>query len=92
MRYRQFADDIRAAYTGELPTSLHLIFYIEMPKSWSKKKRAEMLGKPHTSKPDFDNLAKAVCDALLAEDSVIWRCLVEKYWAETSSITIEPLV
>jgi Holliday junction resolvase RusA-like endonuclease len=92
MRYRAFADELRLKYREELPNSLTIRFYLAMPKSWSKKKRAEMNGKPHQQKPDFDNLAKAVCDALLEEDSVVWRCLVEKYWSTESAIEIEPLV
>lgn len=91
MRYRAFADELRLKYSEDLPDSIILRFYIAMPQSWSKKKKVEMLGKPHQQKPDFDNLAKSVCDALKKEDSVIWRCLVEKYWAAEGAIEIEPL-
>jgi Holliday junction resolvase RusA-like endonuclease len=91
MRYRAFADELRLKYSEDLPDSVLLRFYIKMPKSWSAKKQLEMNGKPHQQRPDFDNLAKSVCDALKEEDSVIWRCLVEKYWAEESAIDIEPL-
>ncbi len=43
-----------------------------MPKSWSKKKKAEMYLKPHQSTPDLDNLIKSVKDCLLKEDSGVW--------------------
>lgn len=89
MRYRAFADELRLKYPNELPLSLHLVFHMPMPKSWSKKKQAEMLGKPHQSKPDFDNLAKATVDALLKEDSTVYRCFTEKYWSQEGGITIE---
>jgi len=92
MRYRAFADELRLKYREELPCSVRLVFYLPMPKSWSKKKREAMVGQPHQQKPDFDNLAKSVCDALLVEDSVIWKCLVEKYWSDRGGIDIEPLV
>ena len=36
--------------------SLDVSFIMPMPKSWSKKKRAAMDGKPHTARPDIDNL------------------------------------
>lgn len=91
MRYRAFADELRLKYREDLPHSVHLVFHIQMPKSWSKKKRLSMDGQPHQQKPDFDNLAKAVCDALLPEDSVVYKCLVEKYWAEDAAIFINPL-
>lgn len=49
-------------YTGSL--SLEIIFYMPIPKSWSKKKQALAVGKHHTSRPDTDNLLKTVLDAL----------------------------
>jgi Holliday junction resolvase RusA-like endonuclease len=89
MRYRAFADELRLKYGKELPHSVELVFHMPMPKSWSKKKRELMLGKPHQQRPDWDNLSKAVCDALVKEDSVIWRCMATKLWAEEGSITIK---
>lgn len=60
-----------------------------MPKSWSNKKRAEMLGKPHQVKPDSDNYLKAFMDALCINDSYIYDARVQKYWAESGSIELE---
>ena len=65
-----------------------LIFYIPMAKSWSKKKREQMLGKPHKAKPDIDNLAKAFLDALLDEDSYVYSLSAEKYWSNEPSISV----
>mgnify|MGYP003679739853 FL=1 len=65
-----------------------LIFFLEMPKSWSKKKREKMLGKPHKSRPDIDNLAKAFLDGLLEEDSFVWSLSAEKYWSNKGSIIV----
>jgi Holliday junction resolvase RusA-like endonuclease len=65
-----------------------LIFYIPMPKSWSKKKREQMLGKPHKQRPDIDNLAKAFLDALLKEDSHVYSLSAEKYWSNEGSILV----
>ena len=47
-------------------------FYIPMPKSWSKKERDKMRGKPCKAKPDTDNLIKAFKDALTTDDARIW--------------------
>lgn len=52
----------------------------EMPKSWSKKKRLEMVHTVHEQKPDFDNIAKAVCDALHADDKCVSDGLSVKRW------------
>jgi len=46
------------------PLELEIIFVMPIPKSWSKKKREAIVGQPHTSKPDTDNLLKSVLDAL----------------------------
>lgn len=91
MRYRAFADELRLKYREDLPDDVHMTFYLPMPKSWSKKKRDLMRGQPHQQKPDFDNLAKSVADALREDDSTIWRCLVDKYWADEAAIDIRPL-
>lgn len=46
------------------PVRLRIVAYFPMPKSWSKRRRAEMDGKLHTSKPDGDNILKSLCDGL----------------------------
>lgn len=89
MRYRAFADELRLKYSEDLPVNLKLVFHIQMPKSWSKKKRAELVGMPHQQKPDIDNLIKSVLDSLLSDDACVWRCTAEKRWAEEGAIEIE---
>ncbi len=44
------------------PVELEIVFIFTKPKSWSKKKAQST--RLHTIKPDIDNLAKAVMDAL----------------------------
>ena len=89
--YRAFADELRLKYPHELPDRLRLIFFIEMPKSWSAKKRQAMVGAPHTQRPDTDNLTKAVKDVLCADDSHIWDEHATKIWGETPGIIIKQL-
>ena len=55
--------------TGPVHLAVYLQF--EMPKSWSKKKRSESQGILHGSKPDADNVLKAVEDALT--DCGVWN-------------------
>ena len=44
-------------------------FYMPFPKSYSKAKREQLAGKPHTIKPDVDNLIKAFLDSLFVKGS-----------------------
>ena len=52
------------------PISLTVKFLMPIPTSLSKKKQAALKLSPHTKKPDMDNLAKTVCDAL---NGVVWE-------------------
>lgn len=88
LRYYQYKAKLQSQANGfKVPDSFyHLVFYIPMPKSWSKRKKEEMNGKPHQQKPDKDNLEKAFLDALCSEDSYIWDGRVTKIWAYEGKI------
>ena len=60
-----------------------LIFHVQMPKSWSKKKKEAMNGKPHRQTPDLDNLLKAFQDALCTEDKHVYAIAagLGKFWS-----------
>lgn len=91
LKYWAFCNELKlqANQLSYIPgDKVSLVFYIPMAKSWSKKKRELMLGKPHKQKPDIDNLAKAFLDALLIEDSHVWSLTAEKYWANEGSIMV----
>ena len=90
IRYRQFCDEVRSAGV-ELPESGAVVsFILPMPKSWSKKKRAKFNGTAHQTKPDLDNLLKALSDAIHDEDCRIWHYgEIKKCWGETGYIIIE---
>ena len=66
----------------------HVTFILPMPRSWSKKKKATMDGKPHMSRPDLSNLLKALEDAIYQEDSVIYDVHIEKRWGIEGKILI----
>ena len=70
--YWTFKDQVRESglVLAEEPT---MVFEMPMPTSWSKKKKAEMEGRPHQQKPDADNLAKALMDAACNDDAYIWH-------------------
>lgn len=88
MRYRAFCDEVRLNNIPFPEAGGHITFILPMPQSWSKKKREQFNGKPHQSKPDFDNLIKALSDAIFADDAHIWDCRVTKLWGEKGQIII----
>ena len=92
VRYRAFADELRilAAQNNYIVKNpLSVTFVLPMPKSWSKKKKLEMDGKPHTQTPDLDNLLKAFQDVLLKDDSGVHTYKnVRKIWGIEGLIII----
>jgi len=64
-------------------------FFMPMPASWSKKKKARMNFEPKQSMPDLSNLIKAMEDSLLAQDNIIWDYRVSKYWYDSTKGFIE---
>ena len=60
--------------------------------SWSAKKRAENLHRPHTQKPDMDNCLKAVLDGLnrvaFADDSQVSQITCRKVWGVTEQTVV----
>ncbi len=66
-------------------------FYVPMPRSWRKKKRAEMLYTEHQSTPDLDNFLKQLFDCVMprknrmkrekgADDRKIFSYTAFKVW------------
>lgn len=54
------------------PVVLVLDIALPVPQSWSKKRQAAALADitPPTTKPDCDNVLKAICDAA---NNIVWR-------------------
>ncbi len=69
----------------------------EPAASWSKKKTADHLNRPHVQRPDIDNVAKAICDGLnriaFADDGQIAQMDVKKVWGPVAKtvVTVEPM-
>jgi Holliday junction resolvase RusA-like endonuclease len=91
-KYYEFKDQLislcQQASLTTFPGEWDVIFYLPMPKSWSKKKKAIMKDHPHQQKCDIDNLLKALFDALLPDDSYIYDVRARKFWADEGSIHI----
>lgn len=91
-RYWRFKDEIKKAFWGVDISNIHNITvcaYISMPKSWSNKKKSEMIGKPHRVKPDCDNILKAVMDSIFDDDSGISSAVVGKAWNDGKGTRLE---
>lgn len=71
---KSFEDEIRTQFLEQCgedvknlkhcEIGIELSIGIKMPKSWSMKKKELLRGMGHTSKPDIDNIEKAIFDAL----------------------------
>ncbi len=78
----------------DVPLHVKIIAIFGVPVSWPKKKRLAALQGVlrHTRKPDYDNVAKAVCDALngivFEDDCQIVRGYVEKIYGPEPMLKI----
>lgn len=92
MRYRRYCDELRSLVSAdEVPIPYRVVFFLPIPKSWSKKRKAAAEGEPHMQKPDKDNLEKAWLDALFPDDSHVWSGWAEKRWSSVPRIEIQPV-
>ena len=65
LRYWRYKDVIASSVSHfdlSFCAEVSMKFYMGIPKSWSKKKKEEMKGKPHQQKVDIDNVIKGVFD------------------------------
>ena len=62
--------------------TFEIVFHVPMPKSWSKKKKADMDKRPHQQRPDLDNYLKAWKDSVYEEDAVVWKVKASKLWTD----------
>lgn len=74
---------------------MHLTFYLPIPKSASRIKRTQMLNAVilPTHKPDFDNLAYLVTNALknlvYKDDAQVTDCTIRKRYSDRPRTTIK---
>lgn len=92
LRYHDFADKLREYFKSIDLSHIHSLSwtaYFPMPDSWSKKKKRNMRGQPHWSKPDRDNMDKAILDALFKNDSGISIGILSKRWDDGDGARID---
>lgn len=92
-RTADYEKKVRQAYNGEMfpediPLSVHIDAYMAIPKSVSKRVHEEMRKgfKRPLKKPDGDNIAKAICDALngkaYVDDKQVVHLSVSKWYSD----------
>ena len=75
--------------------SIEIIAFLQIPQSTSKKKSVEMLeGKiSPTKKPDIDNIAKSILDALnkfvFKDDNQVTKLIVEKKYSKVEKVYVK---
>mgnify|MGYP001348583663 CR=1 FL=1 len=94
LRYWAWKDSVRAVVSNhDLPDADSIVrlswtAYFEPPPSWSKKRRAAAMGTIHRSKPDRDNIDKAILDTLFEQDSGIAAGTIQKLWGEPARLEV----
>lgn len=93
---KQIAWQLSAQHKGQPITTacrVNIIFCMPIPASYSKKKKAELPGRPHDKKPDIDNLIKGAFDAangiIWADDNRVIEVKALKVYAEQPGIILE---
>src|SRR5215510_7883512 len=82
-RYRTWCELARLHAPKNLtstPQKVVIKAYFSIPASWPEKKKKAMSWAPHRSKPDADNIIKAVLDALWKQDSCVSFVSCLKLW------------
>lgn len=76
----------------EGPVSVEIIFYFKYPKSYKKIFSEEKIDIRKMTRPDIDNLAKSVLDAMngvvYKDDGQIWKITCSKVYSEVSGVHI----
>lgn len=76
----------------EGPVRITIRATFQPPPSWSKKKTAAHLNKPHMQTPDLDNIGKAICDGLnriaFADDKQVAEMNIRKFWGPVSKTVV----
>ena len=80
----------------ECPLRLKITFFMPIPKSWSKAKKMRAMGGSEvpSTKPDIDNLCKAILDSLNGgigynDDKQVVEIYAEKVYSDNPRTEIE---
>lgn len=73
--------------------SMKAVFYMEIPASYSNKRRLSLDGQVHTSRGDIDNHLKSILDSMneivFVDDALVYEVYAKKVWSLNPRIEIE---
>jgi Holliday junction resolvase RusA-like endonuclease len=77
----------------EGPLCVSILAVHSVPQSWSNKKRTEAIGAPCITKPDIDNIVKAVADGgngvVWVDDKQIASIWAAKKYGSVPGVTVQ---
>lgn len=89
----KFSEDSNASKLYELPLKMSVTVYYSIPKTFSKVKQEKALTAEivPTTRPDIDNIAKSICDALngiaFKDDSqIVDLNIIKRYSRSTGAV------
>jgi len=98
-KYTEFRKDMEMALTNvnfkpiESLVYAKLDFYINIPKSWSKKKKCDKINKLCDNNADLDNYCKAILDSLnnvyYIDDRQVAMIKARMFWSNEPRIECE---
>lgn len=90
----EYLKQCNGKFEKNIPITISIVALFEPPKSDSQKQKNKKINNViyATKKPDWDNIAKVICDALngiaWVDDSQIVSGTVAKYYAEESKVLV----
>lgn len=99
---KRYEQKVLACYLNEYPrmkpirngVNVHITAFFEIPKSYGKARRERILNglERPTKKPDADNIAKIILDALngkvILDDKQVVRLTVSKYYSTIPRVEV----
>ena len=94
LNYQKLVGDTYKTKYGDIKLNgalkMEINAFFNVPKSYSKKKRAELYGKPNTQhNGDIDNVAKSILDGLNGvawdDDTIVYDLHIIKYYVNNEN-------
>lgn len=90
---RELADAVQLGEKVAPTLTVGINAFFGLPSSYSAAKKRKLYGQPHTLRPDADNIAKAVLDALWPKnDSAVYDLRIVKLWDDRQGPRVEVTV